>query len=187
VLVHHSTEALTLFYHRGVGGGKKKKNPRPPVKKKDTPPADMTLDYALRLLSLPRLVGKHPETGEDITADLGRYGPYLKHGKQSASLETVDEIFEIGVNRAVTVIAEKKSKAPARGSSVIKELGEHPDDGKPVNVMNGRYGPYVKHNKINATIPKDEEPDSVTLERALELIAARAAKAGAGKKKAKKS
>ena len=154
---------------------------------KDMRPADMTLDYALRLLSLPRLVGKHPETGEDITADLGRYGPYLKHGKQSASLETVDEIFEIGVNRAVTIIAEKKSKAPARGSSVIKELGEHPDDGKPVNVMNGRYGPYVKHNKINATIPKDEEPDSVTLERALELIAARAAKAGAGKKKAKKS
>ena len=154
---------------------------------KDMRPADMTLDYALRLLSLPRLVGKHPETGEDITADLGRYGPYLKHGKQSASLDTVDEIFEIGVNRAVTVIAEKKSKAPARGSSVIKELGEHPDDGKPVNVMNGRYGPYVKHNKINATIPKDEEPDSVTLERALELIAARAAKAGAGKKKAKKS
>ncbi|MEC7091342.1 MAG: type I DNA topoisomerase [Pseudomonadota bacterium] len=153
---------------------------------KDMRPADMTLDYALRLLSLPRLVGKHPETGEDITADLGRYGPYLKHGKQSASLETVDEIFEIGVNRAVTVIAEKKSKAPARGSSVIKELGEHPDDGKPVNVMNGRYGPYVKHNKINATIPKDEEPDSVTLERALELIAARATKAGAGKKKAKK-
>ena len=154
---------------------------------KDMRPADMTLDYALRLLSLPRLVGKHPETGEDITADLGRYGPYLKHGKQSASLDTVDEIFEIGVNRAVTVIAEKKSKAPARGSSVIKELGEHPDDGKPVSVMNGRYGPYVKHNKINATIPKDEEPDSVTLERALELIAARAAKAGAGKKKAKKS
>ena len=154
---------------------------------KDMRPADMTLDYALRLLSLPRLVGKHPETGEDITADLGRYGPYLKHGKQSASLDTVDEIFEIGVNRAVTVIAEKKSKAPARGSSVIKELGEHPDDGKPVNVMNGRYGPYVKHNKINATIPKDEEPDSVTLERALELIAARAAKTGAGKKKAKKS
>ena len=154
---------------------------------KDMRPADMTLDYALRMLSLPRLVGKHPETGEDITADLGRYGPYLKHGKQSASLETVDEIFEIGVNRAVTVIAEKKSKAPARGSSVIKELGEHPDDGKPVNIMNGRYGPYVKHNKINATIPKDEEPDSVTLERALELIAARSAKAGAGKKKAKKS
>ncbi len=154
---------------------------------KDMRPADMTLDYALRLLSLPRLVGKHPETGEDITADLGRYGPYLKHGKQSASLETVDEIFEIGVNRAVTVIAEKKSKAPARGSSVIKDLGEHPNDGKPVKVMNGRYGPYVKHNKINATIPKDEEPDSVTLERALELIAARVAKAGAGKKKAKKS
>ncbi|MEC6998578.1 MAG: type I DNA topoisomerase, partial [Pseudomonadota bacterium] len=174
------------YIHLGDAGEDNEKPKRSGLPK-DMRPADMTLDYALRLLSLPRLVGKHPETGEDITADLGRYGPYLKHGKQSASLETVDEIFEIGVNRAVTVIAEKKSKAPARGSSVIKDLGEHPNDGKPVKVMNGRYGPYVKHNKINATIPKDEEPDSVTLERALELIAARVAKAGAGKKKAKKS
>lgn len=144
-------------------------------------PADVELDYALKLLSLPRLVGKHPETDDDITADLGRYGPYLRAGKQSASLDTVDELFDIGVNRAVTVLAEKKTVK--RGSSVIKELGEHPDDGKPVNVMNGRFGPYVKHDKINATIPKDEEPESVTLERGLELVAARVAKGPAKKKK----
>ena len=151
---------------------------------KGVKPADMTLDYALKLLSLPRIVGAHPETGDDITADLGRYGPYLKHGKQSASLENVEELFDIGVNRAVTVLAEKKSKSPARGSSVLKELGEHPEDGKPVNVMDGRFGPYVKHDKINATIPKDEDPDSITLERGLELVAARAAK-GPTKRKSK--
>lgn len=146
-------------------------------------PADIELEYALKLLSLPRLVGQHPETGDDITAALGRYGPYLRAGKQSASLETVEELFEIGVNRAVTVLAERK--VVKRGSSTIKELGDHPDDGKPVKVLNGRFGPYVKHGSINATIPKDEEPESVTLERGLELIVARAAK-GPQKKPAKR-
>ncbi|MGC6471717.1 MAG: type I DNA topoisomerase [Parvibaculales bacterium] len=148
-------------------------------------PADMDLPYALKLLSLPRIVGLHPETSEEIKADLGRYGPYLRCGKQSASLENVDDLFEIGVNRAVTVLAEKK---PARrGSSIIKELGEHPDDGKPVNVMDGRFGPYVKHNKTNATIPKDENPEEISLERALELVAARAAKGKTKKPRRKKS
>ena len=120
----------------------------------------MTLEYALKLLSLPRLIGTHPETGDEITADIGRYGPYVKAGKQSASLETPDEVFEIGLNRAVTVIAERKAKGPqrARGGAVLKELGEHPDDGKPIRVMDGRFGPYVKYDKVNATIPKDEAP-----------------------------
>ncbi len=147
-------------------------------------PADMELDYALKLLSLPRLVGEHPETGAEITADLGRYGPYLRAGKQSASLEKVEDLFDIGVNRAVTILAEKKPVR--RGSSIIKELGAHPDDGKPVNVMDGRYGPYVKHGKINATIPKDEEPDSITLERGLELVVAKAAKPARKRKTTKK-
>ena len=147
----------------------------------------MTLDYALLLLSLPRNIGPHPETGDMITADIGRYGPYVKAGKMSASLETPDEVFEIGVNRAVTVLAERKAKGGARtaGGSVIKELGEHPDDGKPVRVLDGRFGPYVKYDKVNATIPKDEAPESVTLERGLELIAARIAK-GTTKKPARK-
>ena len=148
----------------------------------------MELDYALKLLSLPRLVGVHPETGDEIMADIGRYGPYVKAGKQSASLETPDEVFEIGVNRAVTVIAERKAKGPARrtGGSVIKDLGEHPDDQKPVRVMDGRFGPYVKYDKVNATIPKDENPEDITLERGLELIAARIAR-GPAKRGRKKS
>ncbi len=144
-------------------------------------PIDVDLPFALKMLSLPRIVGVHPESSKEITADLGRYGPYLKCEKQSASLENIEELFEIGVNRAVTVLAEKKMVK--RTSSVIKELGEHPDDSKPVNVLKGRFGPYVKHDKINATIPKDEDPEQITLERALELIVARAAK---GKGKAKK-
>lgn len=150
-------------------------------------PVEMTLDYALQLLSLPRLVGAHPETGEDITADIGRYGPYVKSGKQSASLQDPDEVFEIGVNRAVTVLAERKAKGPGRAASqsVIQELGEHPDDGKPVRVMDGRFGPYVKHDKINATIPKDEDPATLTMERAMSLIEARRAK-GPTKKRSRK-
>jgi DNA topoisomerase-1 len=150
-------------------------------------PAEMTLEMALKLLSLPRVVGTHPETGDEITADIGRYGPYIKAGKLSASLETPEEVFEIGVNRAVTVIAERKAKGPARaaGASVISELGEHPDDGKPVRVLDGRFGPYVKYDKVNATVPKDENPAELTLERGLELIAARIAK-GPAKKRARK-
>lgn len=150
-------------------------------------PAEVTLDLALQLLSLPRVVGIHPETGDEITADIGRYGPYIKAGKLSASLETPEEVFDIGVNRAVTVIAEHKAKGPARaaGGSVISELGEHPDDGKPVRVLDGRFGPYVKYDKVNATVPKDENPAEITLERGLELIAARMAK-GPAKKRARK-
>lgn len=150
-------------------------------------PAEVTLDLALQLLSLPRVVGIHPETGDEITADIGRYGPYIKAGKLSASLETPEEVFDIGVNRAVTVIAERKAKGPARaaGGSVISELGEHPDDGKPVRVLDGRFGPYVKYDKVNATVPKDENPAEITLERGLELIAARMAK-GPAKKRARK-
>ena len=150
-------------------------------------PAEVTLDLALQLLSLPRVVGIHPETGDEITADIGRYGPYIKAGKLSASLETPEEVFDIGVNRAVTVIAERKAKGPARaaGGSVISELGEHPDDGKPVRVLDGRFGPYVKYDKVNATVPKDENPAEITLKRGLELIAARIAK-GPAKKRARK-
>lgn len=147
--------------------------------------ADMTLEYALKFLSLPRSVGTHPETQDEISADIGRYGPYLRSGKQSASLENVEDVFTIGVNHAVTVLAEKKTSRGQRGpnKSVIQELGEHPDDGKPVRVMDGRFGPYVKHDKINATIPKDENPAEISMERALELVEARRAKGPAAKKK----
>jgi DNA topoisomerase I len=151
--------------------------------------AAMDLEKALRLLSLPRLVGVHPETGKDIVAGIGRYGPFVLHEGMYANLDSVDEVFEVGLNRAVTVLAEKAAGGGGRGRSApqaLKTLGDHPDGGA-VTVHSGRYGPYVKHGKINATIPKDTKPEDVTMEQAIELIAARAAKTGkkpAAKKKA---
>ncbi len=153
---------------------------------------DVDLEKALMLLSLPREVGPHPEDGEMIEAGLGRYGPFVKHGKIYANLANIDEVFEIGLNRAVTLIEEKKANPRAgRGQAAkpLKELGKHPDTDEPVNVMNGRYGPYVKHQKTNATLPSGTDPQSVTLEQALELIAAKEkkpAKKKAAKKKATK-
>ncbi|HHL22741.1 MAG TPA: type I DNA topoisomerase [Aliiroseovarius sp.] len=150
---------------------------------------EMTLEKALTLLSLPRFVGDHPEGGQ-IHTNIGRYGPYVmwtkagedgKEQKIYANIPDVEEVFTIGMNRAVEVLAEKIAKGPGRGRQAakpLKELGEHPEHGGPVNVMDGRYGPYVKWDKINATIPKDMKPEEVTMERAVELIAERAAKKG---------
>ena len=147
---------------------------------------DLNLEKALMLLSLPREVGPHPEDGEIIEAGLGRYGPFVKHGKTYANLPSVDEVFEVGLNRAVTLIEEKKANPGRRqAAKALKELGAHPDTGEPVNVMEGRYGPYVKHQKTNATLPRGVEPANVTLEQALELIVAKEKKP-ARKKAAKK-
>ena len=141
---------------------------------------DMDLEKALMLLSLPRPVGPHPDDGELIEAGIGRYGPYVKHGKKYANLPEVEEVFTIGMNRAVEVLAAKKTRGRA-APEPLRVLGTHPDGGD-IAVMEGRYGPYVKWDKVNATLPKDVTPESVTLEQALELIAA---KAGAkGRKKA---
>lgn len=145
------------------------------------------LEKALMLLSLPRDVGPHPEDGEMIVAGLGRFGPFVKHGKLYANLPSVDEVFEVGLNRAVTLIAEKKANPRGRRQQqALKELGNHPDTGEPVRVLDGRYGPYVKHEKTNATIPNGIEPADVTLEQALEWIAEREKKAPRKKKAAKK-
>jgi DNA topoisomerase-1 len=138
-------------------------------------PLLVDLEMALQLLSLPREVGRHPETGEPILAGIGRYGPYVQHRRTYASLPTVEDVFTIGINRAVALIAEKE----ARGSrQLIKDLGEHPEGGE-VQVLSGRYGPYVKWKRINATIPGDIAPEEMTLEQALELLSKKAA----GKKK----
>ena len=156
-------------------------------------PEAMDHEKALALLSLPRDVGAHPESGKMISAGIGRYGPFVLHDGTYANLESVEDVFSVGLNRAVTLIAEKAAKGSGRGraAAALKELGEHPQVGGPVSVHDGRYGPYVKHGKINATIPKGTDPMSVDLARAVELIAARAEKAGkkvagpsAGKKKA---
>lgn len=155
--------------------------------------ADIDLAKALMLLSLPREVGKHPEDSEPILANIGRYGPYVQHGKTYANLGSVDDVFEIGLNRAVSVIADKKANPGRRGAApkVLKDLGAHPDDGEPMQVLDGRYGPYIKHSKTNATLPKDTKPEDVTVEQAVTLIAEKAKsppkKKAAAKKKTTKA
>jgi len=141
-------------------------------------PQDLTAEKALMLINLPREVGKHPEDGEPILANLGRYGPYVQHLKTYANVPTVEEMLEIGLNRAVTLIADKRANPGGRGrapAKALRELGNH-TDGEPIKVFEGRYGPYVKHGKTNATLPKDIAPDAVTLEQAIELIEAKAKK-----------
>jgi DNA topoisomerase-1 len=154
------------------------------------PVSELNLEQALKLLSLPREVGKHPEDGEPIVANLGRYGPYVQHIKTYANVPDVNELFEIGLNRAVTLIAEKRAGKGAgrgRGAAIapLKQLGNHPD-GEPINLFNGRYGPYLKHGTINANIPRGADPVSITLEQAIELVDARAAAAPSTKMKGKK-
>ncbi|MEX0343872.1 MAG: type I DNA topoisomerase [Rhizobiaceae bacterium] len=153
-------------------------------------PGEIDHEKALALLSLPRDIGPHPETGKMISAGIGRYGPFVLHDGTYANLESPEEVFSIGINRAVTVIAEKKAKGPGRGRTAaasLKDLGDHPDGGGKITVRDGRYGPYVNFGKINATLPKGKEPASVTLEEALELIAAKAAKGGKKKPARKKA
>jgi DNA topoisomerase-1 len=146
---------------------------------KNTSPSDVDLDLALKLLSLPREIGKHPETGEPITAGLGRFGPFVKHEKTYASLEAGDEVFDIGINRAVTLIAEKIAKGPSRrfGADPGKAIGDHPTLGT-VTVKGGRYGAYVTAGGVNATIPSDKTQETITLEEAIALIDERVAKGG---------
>ena len=166
-----------------------KEAPKPPRASlpKGWAPAEMDLERALMLLNLPREVGPHPEDGEMIEAGIGRYGPFVKHGRTYANLKEVDDVFTIGMNRAVEELAKKASRGSARAAATpLKELGEHPTDGGPVNVMDGRYGAYVKFGKINATLPKDVKPEDVTMDMAVQLIAEKAAKGGAKKGKRKK-
>jgi len=140
-------------------------------------PDDVDLDRALALLSLPREIGRHPEDGEPIRAGIGRFGPYVQHGKTYANLEAGDDIFHIGLNRAVTLIAEKHAKGPRFrrfGSDPGRALGAHPTTGGPVVAKNGRYGPYVSHDGINATLPRDKTPETITLDEAVALLDARA-------------
>ncbi len=169
-------------YVEEIGGEKPKLASLP----KDWPPASMDIDKALKLLRLPREVGMHPEEGGMIVAGIGRYGPYVQHNGAYANLPTVDEVFEVGLNRAVTVLAEKRSGAGrGRGRAeptALKDLGVHPTSGKPVRILEGRYGPYIKHEDTNANVPKGSDPQSLTLEAAVLLLAEREAK-GTGKKK----
>jgi DNA topoisomerase I len=148
---------------------------------KGTELSSVDLDFALALLSLPREVGAHPETGERILAGVGRYGPYVQHEKTYANLESGDDVLTIGLNRAVTLIAEKKLKGPRGrrfGADPGRALGDHPVKGGTIVVKNGRYGPYVSHAGVNATLPADKTPETVTLHDAVVLIDARAESKG---------
>lgn len=157
--------------------------------------ATIDLEKALQLLSLPREVGMHPETNTPITAGLGRYGPFILHDGTYANVDSIDDVFTIGVNRAVTILADKRAGKGAGGrfgrgaavKKVLKELGEHPQEGGKIEVLDGKYGPYVSHNKVNATIPKGKKPEELTVDEAVALLAERVAKGGLAKKPFKKA
>ena len=176
---------------------KPKKSKAKPVKPKMTQPkrsslpkgwepASIDLERALKLLGLPRLVGEHPETKTPITAALGRFGPYIKHDGTYANVENIDEVFDIGINRAVIVLAEKragggKGRFQRAKPTVLAALGEHPAAGGKIEVLEGKYGPYVSHNGVNATVPKGTEPAKLTVEEAMRLLDERIAKGGGSK------
>jgi DNA topoisomerase-1 len=148
-------------------------------------PSVLTLEQALELLSLPRQIGTHPEDGQPVEAGIGRYGPYVKHGRTYANIRDPEEVFTLGMNRAMELIAQKSQRGAGRAAvKPLRELGDHPDGGT-VALYEGRYGPYVKWEKVNATLPKELAPEAVTLEQALELVAAKAPKGG--KRPARKS
>jgi len=184
----HPEHELMMSLRKGPFGhyiqlgdaGEDGKKPKRVSLPRDLMPDRGDLEMALGLLSLPRDIGPHPESGKMITAGIGRFGPYVKHDGKFKSLKRDDDILSIGLNRAVVLLAEVSQ----RGGSVLRELGEHPDDGGPITLKKGRYGPYVQHKRINATLPKGVEEDDVTLDQAVALIAAKAAKKKGAKKKA---
>jgi DNA topoisomerase-1 len=147
---------------------------------KGTNPENVTLEQALALLQLPRVLGQHPETGQDIEAGIGRFGPYVRHNGEYRSLGKQDDVLTISLARALELLAKEKGKR--RKAAVVREIGPHPDDGKPVAIYEGRYGPYVKHGKMNASLPKGAAVESLTLEEALALLAQKKASKAAKKK-----
>ena len=177
-----------------IGEGSKEEKPKRSSIPKGIDAATIDLEKALQLLSLPREVGMHPETGTAIMAGLGRFGPFILHDGTYANVATIEDVFTIGVNRAVTVLADKRAGKGAGGRfgrgaaqrTVLKDLGEHPTEGGKIEVLDGKYGPYVSHNKVNATVPKGTEPANLTVEDAVRLLEERIAKGG-GKKPARKA
>ena len=167
-----------LYVERGVEGEAKEKPKRVSLPQ-DLAPDLVDLETALGLLALPREIGAHPESGKPITAGIGRFGAYVKHDGAYRSLPRGENVLTVGLNRAVVLIAEKK-----RGAQVLRELGAHPDGGQPVSLRSGRYGPYVQHGRVRASLPKGASADDLTLDEAVKLLAAKAAKGGTKKKAA---
>jgi DNA topoisomerase-1 len=151
---------------------------------KSMDPATVALEDALRLLSLPRVVGAHPEDDVEIVAANGRYGPYLKKGSDTRSLDSEEQLFTVTVEDAVSLFAQPKRRG--RSAAVLKELGDDPTTGKPVALKEGRYGPYVTDGETNASLPKGENPDALTHEQAVELLAAKRAQGPSPRRKSSK-
>ncbi|WP_412073096.1 type I DNA topoisomerase [Tritonibacter mobilis] len=199
--IHLKSGRFGPYVQRGEATPENKKPPRSSLPKQGKDylpgwgPNDITLEQAVTLLTLPREIGAHPEGGV-VSSNLGRFGPYIMHQRPDeekpvyVNLKETLDVFEIGMNRAVEMLAEKRAN-PGRGRSAaakpLRELGEHPDDKAPVNIMDGRYGPYVKWGKVNATLPKDTEAKDVTMDMAVELLNEKAAKSGKKKAPAKKA
>ena len=166
---------------------KKAPKPRRASWPKEIPLDTATLELALRFLSLPREVGHHPETGLPIVANNGRFGPYLLYNDKFKSIPKTDSVYEIDLPRALEVLVmERAPRGADNAASILKEVGMHPEDGKPITVRSGRYGPYVKHGATNATLPKDLTPEEITLIEAISLINERLAK-GPAKKPVRKT
>ncbi|MGA0394507.1 MAG: topoisomerase C-terminal repeat-containing protein, partial [Rhodospirillales bacterium] len=170
-----------FYLQRGepIGEGDDQVKPKRTALPKTYAPSDVDLELALALLSLPRRLGHHPETNKVIAAGIGRFGPYIRHDQNYVSLKGDDDVLTIGLNRAVTLIADAPKKEPP------KEVAKHPDDGKPITIRTGRYGPYLQHGTLRAALPKDKSEDDITLEIALELLAAKAKKSPQKKTKKK--
>jgi DNA topoisomerase-1 len=190
VAVSLRTGRFGPYVQLGEGNGDEK--PKRSSIPKGIDAATLDFEKALQLLSLPRDVGLHPTEGGMITAGLGRFGPFILHDNDGAktyvNLDSIEEVFTVGLNRAVTLLAEKragggKSRFQRNAPKVLKALGEHPSEGGPVQVLEGRYGPYVTHNKVNATVPRGKDPASLTLDEAVALIAERVANGGGKKTK----
>jgi len=178
------------YVQLGEGDAKGKQKPKRASLLKGMAADSATLDVALRLLSLPRALGDHPETGKPVQAGVGRFGPFIVCDGVYANLRGGDDVLEIDLGRAVELLTEKanggsRGRGSAAAKSVIKELGEHPDGG-PIQVLSGRYGPYVNYAKVNVTLPKEMKPEDVTLEQALVWVAEKAAKGGSAPAKGRK-
>ena len=166
-----------LYVQLGEPEGKEK--PKRQSLLKGMTPDEVTLEKALALLSLPRELGPHPEDGQPVLAGVGRFGPYVRHATKYKTIPVDESVLDIGMNRAMALLAEAKATGRGRAAAKpIRVVGNHPTDEAPVELYEGRYGPYVKHGGVNATVPRDLKPDELTLDQAVSLLAERAAKGG---------
>jgi DNA topoisomerase-1 len=170
-----------LYVQLGEPEGKEK--PKRQSLLKGMTPDDVTLERALALLALPRELGAHPDDGQPILAGVGRFGPYVRHASKYKTIPADENVLDIGMNRAVALLAEAKGAARGRASAKpVRIIGNHPADQAPIELYDGRYGPYVKHGGINATVPRDLKPEELAIDQAVVLLAERAAKGGGGRK-----